>query len=527
MHCSYLSRFVRVLHLPPPIQHDLTDLPEMPKAKQRAKPSRVPPKLSTKPPKPPKPPAGALPLVESLQHLVEDHERWDSSADDCLLQLHISLTRLRKLQSESRHYPSLIPPHRSPESFEAFTAWLVSYGLDPSTCPFRLSFLPGESQDNATLFATRPIASGELFVHVSEGLILTPDLSASSPLRALVDTLPALAAMPSLALVLQLLLEAANPASRFAPYVAVLPAAFTIPLANFEPADIASLAPSRAAEAAVKMLRATVRDYTHVYTALHRNRIPGIPVSLLSLDNYFWATSVTMTRQNELPVRGPGCFALVPVWDMCNHSPGPATTSVGLSQPDGEVVVESRAMRYFAEGEPITMCYGKRPNTELLLYSGFVQSDNENDKVPLDLLLQADAELAKFKAKVVLAKARIVVVELDDGRGWIVPLSIDASIDSGARALAVARVMAAGKDTIGEILKSGEGLPRSPLSDEAEEAGAKAIVGKALQSAIKEYEEAEERRPDTLSHMAKELVVQLHNEEKRLYRKAFALFEDS
>lgn len=498
----------------------------MPKPKQRGKPSRTASMSSTKPPKAPKPPAGALSLVESLQHLVEDHVRWASSADDCLLQLHVSLARLRKLQSESRHYPSLIP-HRSPESFEAFTAWLVSHGLDTATAPFRLSFLAGESHDNATLFATRPIASGELFVRISEGLILTPDLSASSPLRALVDALPALAAMPSLALVLQLLLEAANPASRFAPYVAVLPAAFTIPLTNFGPADVAALAPSRAAEAAVKTLRATVRDYTHVYTALHRNRIPGIPVSLLSLENYLWATSVAMTRQNELPVRGPGRFALVPVWDMCNHSPGLATTSVGVSQPDGEVVVESRAMCDFAEGEPITMCYGKRPNMELLLYSGFVQPDNENDKVPLDLLLQADADLAKFKAKVVLAKARIAVEELDDGRGWIVPLSIDASAESGERALAVARVMAAEKDRIGEILKSGEGLPRSPLADEVEEAGAKAIVRKALQSALKDYEEAEERRPETLSPVAKELVVQLHNEERKLYRRMLSVFKDS
>lgn len=463
----------------------------------------------------PKPPPAILSVLTALRNLVED-PLW-SSPNPPLNELHTLLSQIQRLQTASPYYTSIIPT-RTPSTLATFTAWLSEHGLDPATSPFRLGFLDSH-HDNATLFATRRIPKHQLFICVSDALILAPDRSAGSPLSLLLKSAPAVAAMPSLTLVLQLLLESAAPSSRFAPYINALPASFSIPLCAFSPDDLLALAPSRAAEAAIKTLRATARDYTHIYSLLHRNKIPGLPASLLSWDNYVWATAVAMTRQNQIPAgKGTQC-ALVPVWDMCNHSPGPATTAVGLSA-DGEVVVESKAMRDFEEGEAITMSYGERPNVELLLYSGFVQTDNEYDKVALDLRLTKEMALAKFKAKVVLGKVNMTVEELEGEQGWIVPLTVDASNESAERALGVARVMVARKESVGRLLKGGEESMRKPLEGE-EEDKARRVVREAAERKVQEYKEVREG----VSKAAQELIGKLHEEEKKVYQHVLTCLE--
>ena len=46
-----------------------------------------------------------------------------------------------------------------------------------------------------------------------------------------------------------------------------------------------------------------------------------------TFDDYRWAVSVVMTRQNQVPVSGPPekpvlGFGLIPIWDMLNHAEG-------------------------------------------------------------------------------------------------------------------------------------------------------------------------------------------------------------
>jgi len=46
-------------------------------------------------------------------------------------------------------------------------------------------------------------------------------------------------------------------------------------------------------------------------------------VASFTWEEFVWATSVAMTRQNVLPLQqGTLNYVLIPAWDMCNHDVG-------------------------------------------------------------------------------------------------------------------------------------------------------------------------------------------------------------
>ncbi|CAI5526101.1 unnamed protein product [Closterium sp. Naga37s-1] len=76
-------------------------------------------------------------------------------------------------------------------------------------------------------------------------------------------------------------------------------------------------------------------------------------------------------------------MALIPFIDMFNHEEGPITSTFGV----GSNVMEVAAKRNFKAGEQVYLSYGYRPNTIMLLYSGFIPSSNDRDRfrIPLEL----------------------------------------------------------------------------------------------------------------------------------------------
>mmetsp|Transcript_20985 Transcript_20985/g.85544 ORF Transcript_20985/g.85544 Transcript_20985/m.85544 type:complete len:115 (+) Transcript_20985:2957-3301(+) len=85
-----------------------------------------------------------------------------------------------------------------------------------------------------------------------------------------------------------------------------------------------------------------------------------------------------MTRQNMVPTSTGGeSLALIPLWDMINHSQGEYTTQYDLARDQ----VEFFAMTDTPRDKQILMFYGPRPNSELLLHAGFVHGENLHDAV--------------------------------------------------------------------------------------------------------------------------------------------------
>lgn len=504
--------------------------------------------------------------VQNVQAHVEDDTRWTHlNISDSLFSLEASLAKLVTLQRPLESDEDPVLPKRTEEDFERFNEWLRDvHNIDLSALHLRMSRVPG-AVDNFTLQATAPISAGAHIVAVPHAAMLSTTQLSTVGVTPLLRLAPELARVPSVLLALVLLAHALNPESPFGLYVHTLPRTFTTPFANFSARTFLAMRPSPAFDRAVNAMRGLVRRYTRVYIALRDLNLPAIPVAEFSFARYMWAVSVVMTRQNEIPT-DPRSLALVPVWDMCNHSPGTHTTSVVLSPETRDIFVECDAMRDFKEGDPVTIFYGTRPNSELLLFSGFLQPNNVYNKMIIPLAIRRTDPLYNLKLRI-LEKAKVVVfpqnerlnsdwgeenvsaslkspetdpisafkrrildksyvstVPEDTASEWILKVTAKSDGFLSDDGLALARVISMDKEMLGSFLRSGNKLPMKPLLNKAAESRALSLVIDAAKLAVERYEEQSENVTGNGSgnsgspecSMQMRLIRQLVSEERQL-----------
>lgn len=91
-----------------------------------------------------------------------------------------------------------------------------------------------------------------------------------------------------------------------------------------------------------------------------------------------------MSRQNEIPSKvhhSSPTLALIPLWDLCNHSSGHISTFFNVESQ----TCDCYAQHDFSVGENFTIFYGSRTNSELLVQQGFVYTENDFDSYPIRL----------------------------------------------------------------------------------------------------------------------------------------------
>ncbi len=91
-----------------------------------------------------------------------------------------------------------------------------------------------------------------------------------------------------------------------------------------------------------------------------------------------------MSRQNEIPEKVDGSgqvLALIPLWDLCNHTEGHMTTFYNLEQQ----TCDCYALEDTPTGEEFRIFYGSRPNQDLLIHQGFVYMGNKSDTLQIKL----------------------------------------------------------------------------------------------------------------------------------------------
>ncbi|KAH0821472.1 hypothetical protein GEV33_001319 [Tenebrio molitor] len=106
---------------------------------------------------------------------------------------------------------------------------------------------------------------------------------------------------------------------------------------------------------------------------MYRDRV-FIHSSKLALKSRFWAVSTVMTRQNTVPFQ-EDYHALIPLWDMCNHTNGTISTAYNPVLDRSECL----ALKNFKAGEQLFIFYGSRSNADLFVHNGFVYEDNDYD----------------------------------------------------------------------------------------------------------------------------------------------------
>lgn len=274
---------------------------------------------------------------------------------------------------------------------ELFLEWCMKNKIARASEPFRIDKVGTEGNG---LVATAPIPKGAPLFEIPRSMMMsTVTARKSKELQPLLAD-PLIARTPPLCLALHLLSEKLNrgPASQWSPYINILPAKFDIPL-YWQLSHFRALRDSISGSTyrlSLGLVLNTALQYCHVFNILHastaKKQRPAFPLERFTWKNFIWATSSVLTRQNEIPAEpsvSPKTneLVLIPLWDMSNHDVGEMTSFYNFETQS----LQCSALRDFQVGEQVFMFYGPRPNSQLLLYSGFVLPDNPHDSLAISL----------------------------------------------------------------------------------------------------------------------------------------------
>lgn len=244
------------------------------------------------------------------------------------------------------------------------------------------------------LKATKEFGEGSLILTIPSKLMMSEKNAKESDLSAFIDIDPLLQNMPNITLALFLLLEKSNPDSFWKPYIEFLPEKYPTVL-YFTSDELAELRPSPAFESSLKLYRSIARQYAYFYNKIHTLDIPVLNnlQEIFTFENYRWAVSTVMTRQNNIQLEDTTTTAFIPLWDMCNHEHGKITTEYNKELNRGDCY----ALRDFQPGEQIFIFYGARTNADLFLHNGFVYPQNQHDSLSLTLGVSSSDRLKEAK----------------------------------------------------------------------------------------------------------------------------------
>ncbi|TRY75681.1 hypothetical protein TCAL_14603 [Tigriopus californicus] len=241
------------------------------------------------------------------------------------------------------------------------------------------------------LRATRDIAQSELVIAIPRKVIMSVDTARQSEMGRLIEKDAMLQTMNNVTLALHLLLEKTSPASFWEPYINTLPPSYHTVLYYTEE-EFNALKGSPAYLDALKQYKFVARQYAYFYKKFQSTMLKDY----FTFDEYRWAVSTVMTRQNQIPSgEDPQKVvnALVPFWDMANHENGTISTDFDT---EGDVV-KCMAFRNFKSGEPFRIFYGERNNHDLLVHNGFVFPDNRFNSLQIRLGISKNDPLAQDK----------------------------------------------------------------------------------------------------------------------------------
>jgi histone-lysine N-methyltransferase SETD3 len=283
---------------------------------------------------------------------------------------------LREKQGPS---PSQLPPRE--EGFEPFYQWLKAHNAE-----FDKVEVGSFGGVGYGVKAKADIEMGERVMRIPEKLMMTSETAKTSQLGPLIARDRMLQVMPNVALALHLLNERYNPKSFWKPYIDILPTSFSLPL-WFNKSQLELLTGSPCLPDALQHVRSVGKLYSHLHKLLRAHGDTSFYLYSVGFfyEDFVWAVSAVMSRQNEVPHGTEGekqsKLALIPLWDMCNHWLGTISTDFNT---------ELRACDCFSPnavraGKELRIFYGARSNAELFLHQGFVYPPNTGDTLRIKL----------------------------------------------------------------------------------------------------------------------------------------------
>merc|ERR1719336_2193444 len=181
------------------------------------------------------------------------------------------------------------------------------------------------------LRVTKELKQGEEVIRVPQKAMMSVDTAKASSIGTLIEKDPLLQTMPNVVLAVHLLIERNSPASIWEPYINTLPHSYTTVL-YYSNDQFEQLKGSPALEDALKQYKFVARQYAYFYRLFANTLLKDY----LTYNEYRWAVSTVMTRQNLVPGReetDTSVNTLIPLWDLANHDNGVLSTDYDPSAP--------------------------------------------------------------------------------------------------------------------------------------------------------------------------------------------------
>merc|ERR1719500_2229714 len=166
----------------------------------------------------------------------------------------------------------------------------------------------------------RDLKEGEEVIRIPQKAMMSVDTAKASSIGTLIEKDPLLQTMANVVLAVHLLIERNSPASIWEPYINTLPHSYTTVL-YFSPKQMEELKGSPTMEDALKQYKFVARQYAYFYRLFANTLLKDY----LTYDEYRWAVSTVMTRQNMVPKQDDPTTqvnTLIPFWDLANHDHG-------------------------------------------------------------------------------------------------------------------------------------------------------------------------------------------------------------
>ncbi|GAB1597643.1 actin-histidine N-methyltransferase-like [Argonauta hians] len=331
-------------------------------------------------------------ILELCNQLLEECTRANASGPKNWDEFIVIFNLVEKIREKQK---DLVGAYENESrEWNTFLQWLKDNDVDTSMVK-----VDDFSDHGFGLRASEDLKEGDLFLSIPRKLMMSTETASRSQMGSLIEEDKLLQSMPNVVLAIHLLGESKNPDSFWYPYIKCLPKTYNTTL-YFTPEELKLLKGSPVLTEAFNNYKRIARQYAYFYKLFQNNHYAGkFPLrESFTYDDYRWAVSTVMTRQNQIPSSNGNQMinALIPFWDMCNHCNGQLSTDFDLAENLGKCY----AMENFQKGDQVFIFYGRRPNSELLLHNGFVYMENSFDSYAIKLGVSKSDPLYALKSEV-------------------------------------------------------------------------------------------------------------------------------
>ena len=231
-------------------------------------------------------------IVEKLLNLSSNYTQDEPTTPVKLFtefeEIYSIVQKIRVIESQANMNRKLRGPRRV--HVRPFMEWLEKYGAKIDGVE-----VAEYGSHGLGLKVNAELKKGDVVISIPRKVFMSTETAKNSSLSALIEKDPMLQRMPNVALALHLLVEKNSPASFWEPYINMLPYSYSTVL-YFTPDDFKELRGSPALEDALKQFKYVARQYAYFY----RKFQSMILRDYFTFDEYRWAVSTVMTRQNQV-----------------------------------------------------------------------------------------------------------------------------------------------------------------------------------------------------------------------------------